>query len=1362
MTAVGLRRSGQAQTRVLCQVETDAGGWYDLTAVYDANGDGIIAPRLEACSDLEVKLEAASGIWDISAVTLTFWNGDRFFNGPPPSGISSWYRRRFRLQERTDDGAITTRAYLYSTDAPTTASDSDVATIPCESILGRLKDKRASAVKAGQSPFTNARISTLVQEVLKQEFPATTVDAWVAAGAILDRYTIPLADSSTKAVSHLGRLPETANVPGTWYGNALCYVSDASAATALKNKLVFGAGGEVWTWNPSTEAEARVLSLASDLGLASTYQVQHLYWCTSSHKLIGVAWQPDIPAATVNGTAARDRTGAKSGTVRFFRTDGTTHELFAAPSLGGSRTIWTGHVAVRAGGYTASPYTRIGGIGSDADCAGANMPMPWAQWLQRVYGTATDYAFLTGLETGTPPNTTPTGCITTWTGKAWGAKTQGQGGRLSHERMDGGGWWAFKYDDGGAVDRRPLNFTWNCGQHQGAFAQQTSGAYLAFWSIEWDSGTNKYVFRLWRLDVTSTAATPTYQYYHTDGTPGWGTTGTALTTNAQPYAMDFSADDTLLAVGAAEWSEAAWSGSAPPANSVIGTVLAYTWATPTTTTTYFDSSGTVAPTDWSGTSLQLAIPLGVRYAGSTSYIACTFLHPDTLLFEAGVLATGGGTAAARWAHGRVSAGLPMGLLHADSAFWWLDSAPNVLIAASDTAASDPTLQSGGDNPVYQDPCVVAGLVTTGSGTYYAISAPGAGTQGQPDVYGSELPGKYYLWQYATSLADRVECFQYTGAETLLDALADLARLCDAQVYADVANDRVCVLPRATGTSFSQVFTAAGLALDYTAADGFTETYVGERISAQPAMKDIANYVEMTPARAALGAPSAATRTATRPDGWEGEPFDAAVPVAQHGVQTVSLVLRCTHGAAAGAYDDGAVATTRALAAVSDTASPYHKLRFAYLEIGATIEAALLSAYTSGTTVDIALARADGVAVGSLVTFPAVGTGTLALERTVTAVDTTTTSGRATLTVDSSLGRTYADGTHITIRTAQHNRWSDTDDGVTTLALALPAAEPTISDAGGISATDTTIGLSSVTGVDAGTILLAGTERIYVGGVSGANATSCVRGYQNTTAATHADGSALTILTARFDSLAPLGIFAVLAIGTGTSREELRYTGDTGDGVHGYVTRAVGGTSRAAHAVSDAVRAYWAPIISTDYPAGTMFGVGGTGVTATIAMPAATSTVPEHAPMVGDEITLTCPGLTLQRDEASRVVALDQDSIDRYGKRPWNGRASALASYRQCVEAAARVVSDQRWPHIVAVWEGPRVTDPGLRTCYGVRSRLELPWVESTTTPQGESWGAATTPDTNREIGCMPRAIRYGLFTDQLRVTLRAVNATEAR
>jgi hypothetical protein len=81
-----------------------------------------------------------------------------------------------------------------------------------------------------------------------------------------------------------------------------------------------------------------------------------------------------------------------------------------------------------------------------------------------------------------------------------------------------------------------------------------------------------------------------------------------------------------------------------------------------------------------------------------------------------------------------------------------------------------------------------------------------------------------------------------------------------------------------------------------------------------------------------------------------------------------------------------------------------------------------------------------------------------------------------------------------------------------------ALQTTLNEGGTLSAVDTTITVTSSTGIVANdVILIGGIELVLVGGVSSNDLTGCTRGYSGTTASSHADGSVVRLATGNADS-----------------------------------------------------------------------------------------------------------------------------------------------------------------------------------------------------------------------------------------------------
>lgn len=104
-----------------------------------------------------------------------------------------------------------------------------------------------------------------------------------------------------------------------------------------------------------------------------------------------------------------------------------------------------------------------------------------------------------------------------------------------------------------------------------------------------------------------------------------------------------------------------------------------------------------------------------------------------------------------------------------------------------------------------------------------------------------------------------------------------------------------------------------------------------------------------------------------------------------------------------------------------------------------------------------------------------------------------------------------------------------------------ALQTTLNEGGTLSDSDTTITVTSATGISANdVILISGTELVLVGGVSSNDLTGCTRGHNGTTASSHTDGSVVRLTEGNADSANDFnGWSEGVATGTQTSTTNLR-------------------------------------------------------------------------------------------------------------------------------------------------------------------------------------------------------------------------------
>jgi len=144
-------------------------------------------------------------------------------------------------------------------------------------------------------------------------------------------------------------------------------------------------------------------------------------------------------------------------------------------------------------------------------------------------------------------------------------------------------------------------------------------------------------------------------------------------------------------------------------------------------------------------------------------------------------------------------------------------------------------------------------------------------------------------------------------------------------------------------------------------------------------------------------------------------------------------------------------------------------------------------------------------------------------RTVSTIPSVTASGGISATAVNATGSDTGNGGGSVVGTYQIGTalnssvfgtgwgagvWGGTTTGALTAIL---------NEGGTLSASDTTITVTNTTGIVASDIVLIDDELILVGGISSNDLTGCTRGHKGTTAATHANGSAVRLATGNADT-----------------------------------------------------------------------------------------------------------------------------------------------------------------------------------------------------------------------------------------------------
>jgi hypothetical protein len=215
----------------------------------------------------------------------------------------------------------------------------------------------------------------------------------------------------------------------------------------------------------------------------------------------------------------------------------------------------------------------------------------------------------------------------------------------------------------------------------------------------------------------------------------------------------------------------------------------------------------------------------------------------------------------------------------------------------------------------------------------------------------------------------------------------------------------------------------------------------------------------------------------------------------------------------------------------------HHLRFAFLLYDRMVETQLTQAViATDTIIHVPIQHAPDVTPDDYPASPTIVRGDVVriadeVEFNVLATADDSANGVTAITLDAAVGKAYATGTKVVIRTIANNHWSDSNDGVTELVVAPGATA-------------------------------AGTAQ-----------TITVRDARNLSKG----------MVVRVESTAGIEEMRVLYIEDPLGNDDVR------------VVRGINGTVGVNHPVGSAVKCYWAPIQNTDWSADTFFPIGGTGI-----------------------------------------------------------------------------------------------------------------------------------------------------------------------
>lgn len=1315
MPPVGTSFSGVEQVlrvpgswRMVLEVQKDDLSWLDLS-------DRITHDKLVSMSGLSGRAERTIGTNEVTLASVVVDNSDHFWDGAPPTGISSWYRRKARVGVRTVETPAPKYLGTFLIEDIEAASDSPNVTVKLAGLSKRLSDKQADRTREGKAWFTNRPTGWLVQELLKQEFTRDEVAAWTTSGKIQNAYRIPVSDGA-RALSHYGRPPEwdgsawDARQNIFWSGDAMCCIDDSGSA--YHGQVLMGIESTLWLWDPATDLWTKV-------GIALR-NIRHLFWNKARHHAVGVMWDTDKP------NTGKAKLGGHLGnnTVKFFRalkaSDGGAIVNYSASMPTG---IVTGHWQFRVGGYfVTNNFSAVGGASTitgtsgDNNSFGVNVPQPfrhWQHWRQYDSGSGPPYAASLGQQpawndrqhdNGTPtpaPNASLEGT------PDWGVEVPGY---YSYNAVA----------DSGNGDHRPMDHRMHLGSWKGAFAMQHAGDLLVFFVISYDSTNKRYDTKFRIFDTNADTVTDPSAFTATDGASTY-----------QVHSAKWDPTDTYVYYCGSSWGENQWSSGVPAAGAHPDGAIYRVTVTSSTVTSSTRRWWNHAFT--SGQPEYYLLPLEFEFGDAGTWIAATFFDYSAVNGNAWSVALLDTTqiVTAQMSVRRASVGQPKGLLHDPSTqrIYWIEAGPGTMFSVPDNDNTvQPTVEDFGNQPVAGDGNLMAGLVYDPvRQAIYGLSGVGISAESDENA-GSQLIGKFYLWQFDDAFTDRIELADFSDM-TIWDAMIALGVVGDFLFGFDENGD-FYFKPRS-------IFTAAALWDPATTpriiVQGLTESDVYfhfNTLKLNKGYKEVYNVAEITPSIAVLGEAEGTAHLVERPvsTGTDTEftvgPWHGRIQAAQRTPQgvtqdTLSIVpqtlgeqnvfLRCRQGSLSQDDDDGIVRADRSGNVAVDFApgggERLHKLRFAFLVYDRVVETQAVEAINNADDfVTVPIESAKDISFPTLAGASSLARGDIIriadqVERIIVSYYTDPLTGTAVLSLDSAVGVDFPAFTKCLIRSKENNRWSDDPVGVAELYYS----------------------------------------------VAGAPASGTVETMEVTDSKHFPRGMVMRIVD-------ELGFEEVRVLGFADAASPSTLS----------VVRGVGGTTpydHSAAATPSACLPLWAPIENTDWPPGAAFAVGGVGVDLLLDID-----IDEQPWMVGDEIDIVCPGLKLEEQEGAKAISFNQDSIVRFGKIPFPAaRDTRFLGFRQAIEVTRRSVSDFGLPHFPIAADGPFCMIPTLlRPVYVMDLRGVLPLPKSgglplsSASPNGDD--PAVAPDlAGRAIACYVRGYTVNPYNDTMSLDLRAVN-----
>jgi len=898
------------------------------SATYVDYSDRFANDRLDAIGDIVYTADSAHGQPVLQSVTIKVNNEDRYWDSTPPSGFDPWEGRYVQIRVDVADATEGTLGTFRIAPDGITTDLGDTASITLESLKTALSRVEADSVKRGQQWYQGRPWTFLISELIRTEYAD-------ASGDLPSTYEIP---SDARVTFPDGNKHFTSwGHPPQWDGSSW---NEDSTATPYcieydsTNDLVYvGLDADLWVFDPSTDTWT---NLGEDATVGTGATLRAIFLCDAG--VVCCKWDDDY--STAYGTSLY---------ITFYDTtaDGwdTTTRTTVSDFTSGMWLTYNGVYQTAMGAnYQVRGYYTVGITDYEY---GTHVAVPFRQYV-------------THNQTSAEYNDDDVSALT----------------------EHASGFAVLPWTDLGASSPPPYGSTLNAGYHPMRGASGTSAnlelkvAYGSKPNLDWDrqdSTVDGYLYaayydtgntnwNIYRIPITQgSSITPVAQMPTTGTTQNYPIISLSLTKTFDSVAY-ISWHENVDATGY-DYTSVYWIyvGASPP----------YGFSPAFNNTNLADNTDIMTDILYHDLGTDDFLIVKYKAARIDTFPQWQVSYVDNTTNAETVLDSSSGPFIVQRQN------------HAAFPVFYVDSQSGAVKYLSSFTGA-PQLVDGGRPPVFDAPFCMDFRYKSGSDPdIYGISAP----HFHPVTQETAPEGKYYLWQYTTKHAGRIEVADFSD----LDKMQAAHQIADAfRHIVDVEPDGDFVVkPRAPATA-----AATTVPPDTSWEWGWTDL---SREKAAP----IVNYVEAYPYEATLG--KMETTLVQKPT----SAFDGTIDATQTDTLGKRVRFRCMSG---GKISGGST-------------------RWDVLSYKQIIETRLAAAYTSGTT--LTLDSVWDIAIGDQIS---VSDSAI---KGVTAVS----ASASTVTMSSALATSYP--IHAPVRISKINDQTWSSQGITTLNGAINNSVTTV-------------------------------------------------------------------------------------------------------------------------------------------------------------------------------------------------------------------------------------------------------------------------------------------------------------------------------